>query len=130
MPYPQRCCSILFPCVVAIVMLFGCSIILSSLLLVLTGSGAIAAPYCAVFAWGKQCDYSDIKECLRAAGSEGGCEINQKEDKSPLGTAPFCLVTPQDAKCIYDDAPACHMAASINTPAFTKGAVCEENPNR
>jgi hypothetical protein len=101
-----------------------------SLLLALTTSGAIAASYCAVFAWGKLCDYNDIKECLRAAGSDGGCEINQEEDKAPSGTAPYCLVTSQDRKCIYDDAPACRMAASINTPAFTKGAVCEENPDR
>lgn len=104
-------------------------IIISSFLLVLTTSVAIAAPYCAVFAWGKLCDYYDLKECLRAAGSDGGCEINQ-EDKAPSGTAPFCLVTPQSKKCIYDDAQACRMAASINSPAFTKKAVCEVNPNR
>jgi hypothetical protein len=103
---------------------------ISSVLLALSASGAIAASYCAVFAWGKLCDYNDLKECLRAAGSDGGCEINQEEDKAPSGTAPFCLVTSQGTKCIYDDAQACRMAASINSPAFTKQAVCEVNPNR
>jgi hypothetical protein len=105
-------------------------IITSSLLLALTTSGAIAGPYCAVFAWGTSCDYKDINECLRAAGSDGGCEKNQKEDKAPSGTAPFCLITPQGAECIYDDAPACRMAASINTPAFANKVVCVANPNR
>ena len=103
---------------------------MSSLLLALTTSVAIAAPYCAVFAWGKQCDYYDLNECLRAAGSHGGCEINQKENKAPSGTAPFCLVTPQGTKCIYDDAPACRMAASIENSALIKNAVCAVNPNR
>jgi hypothetical protein len=69
-------------------------IIISSLLLALTTSSASAGPYCAVFAWGKVCDYNDLNECLRAADSDGRCEINQKEDKAPSGTAPFCLVTP------------------------------------
>jgi hypothetical protein len=76
-------------------------IIMSSLLLALTTSVAIAAPYCAAFAWGKLCDYDDFNECLRAAGSHGGCEINHKEDKAPSGTAPFCPVTPQGTQCIY-----------------------------
>ena len=105
-------------------------IIISSLLLALTTSGAIAGSYCAVFAWGKMCDYNDLKECLRAAGSDGGCEINQKEDKAPSGTAPFCLVTSESRECIYDDAPACRMAASINAPAFANKVVCVENQNR
>jgi hypothetical protein len=105
-------------------------VVFSSLLLALTTSGAIAAPYCAIFAWGKLCDYSDLKECLRAAGSDGGCEINHEKDKAPSGTAPFCLVTSQGTKCIYDDAQECRMAASINSPAFTQKAVCEVNPNR
>lgn len=105
-------------------------IIISSLLLALTTSVAIAAPYCAVFAWGKVCDYNNFNDCLRAAGSDGRCEINQKENKAPSGTAPFCLVTPQGTKCIYDDASACRMAASINTPAFANKVVCAANPNR
>ena len=105
-------------------------IIINSLLWALTTSVAIAAPYCAVFAWGKVCDYNGLNECLRAAGSDGECKINQKEDKAPSGTAPFCLVTPRGTECIYDDAPACRMAASINTPAFANKVVCAENPNR
>lgn len=105
-------------------------IIISSLLLALTTSVASAAPYCAVFAWGKSCDYSDLNKCLQAAGSDGECETNKEEDKAPSGTAPFCLVTLQGTECIYDDAPACRMAASINNTALIKNAVCAANPNR
>ena len=105
-------------------------IILSSLLWALTTSDAIAGPYCAVFAWGKVCDYNDLNECLRAADSDGRCEINQKGDKASSGIAPFCLVTPQGTKCIYDDAPACRMAASINSPAYANKVRCVANPNR
>jgi hypothetical protein len=105
-------------------------ILISSLLLALTTTVASAGPYCAVFAWGKSCDYDDLKDCLRAAGSDGGCEINKEEDKAPSGTAPFCLVDPQGTKCIYNDEPACRMAASINTPAFANKVVCVANPNR
>ena len=105
-------------------------IIISFLLWAVTTSGASAGPYCAVFDWGTVCDYKDLNECLRAAGSDGRCEINHKEDKAPSGTAPFCLVTPQGTECIYADAPACRMAASINTPAFANKVVCVANPNR
>jgi hypothetical protein len=105
-------------------------IIISSVLLALTTSGAMAGPYCAVFTWGKMCDYNDLNDCLRAAGSDGRCEITQKEDKAPSGAAPFCLITPQGTQCIYDDEPACRMAASINTPAFANKVVCAANPNR
>ena len=104
-------------------------LIITSFLLALATSVAIAAPYCAVFTWGKSCDYNDLKDCLRAAGSHGECEINKREDKAPSGTAPFCLVTPQGTECIYDDAPACRMAASINTPAFANKVVCVANPD-
>jgi hypothetical protein len=105
-------------------------LMVSSLLSVLTTSGAIAASYCAVFAWGKQCDYVTYDECLRAAGSHGGCEFNSQEDKPAPGTAPFCLVTPYVTKCIFDDAPACRMAASIENSEIIKQAECVANPNR
>ena len=105
-------------------------IIISSLLLALPTSGAMAGPYCAVFAWGKACDYNDLTDCLRAAGSNGRCETNQKEDKAPSGSAPFCLVTPQGTECTYNDEPTCRLAASINTPAYANKVVCEANPNR
>ena len=105
-------------------------IIISFLLWAVTTSGAIAGPYCAVFDWGTVCDYKDLNECLRAAGSDGGCKINKEEDKAPSGTAPFCLVDPQGTKCIYDDEPACRLAASINNTALIKNAVCAANPNR
>jgi hypothetical protein len=108
-------------------------VIVGSLLLALTASGVMAASYCAVFAWGKSCDYVNLEDCLRAAGRDGGCEVNPKEDKAPSGTAPFCLVTPYSTKCIYDDAPTCRMAASIERSRFIQNGapgVCTENPNR
>jgi hypothetical protein len=108
-------------------------IIISSLFLVLTASVAAAAPYCAVFPWGKSCDYVTLEECLRAAGSRGGCEVNPKEDEAPSGAAPFCLVTPYSRKCIYDNASTCRMAASMERSIFVQNGepgVCVENPNR
>ena len=97
---------------------------------VLATSGAMAASYCAVFAWGKQCDFGTIEDCLRAAGSQGGCEIESEEDKPAPGTAPFCLVTPYATKCIFDNAPACRFAASIENSEVIKQAKCVGNPNR
>ena len=44
--------------------------------------------------FGRVCDYLNLEDCLRAAGRDGGCEVNPKEDKASSGTAPFCLVTP------------------------------------
>ena len=108
-------------------------IIVSFLVLALTASVASAASYCAVFAWGKSCDYINLDDCLRAAGSDGGCEINPNKDKAPAGTAPFCLVTPYSSKCIYDNAETCRMAASMERSTFIQNGqpgVCEVNPNR
>jgi hypothetical protein len=102
----------------------------SPLLWVLTTSVAMAASYCAVFAWGKQCDYVTYAECLGAVGSQGGCEFNRNEDKPAPGTAPYCLVTPSETKCIFDEAPGCRMAASIENSEIIKRAECVENPNR
>ena len=102
----------------------------SSVLSVLASIVALAGSYCAVFPWGKECDYVTYEECLGAAGSQGGCEFNRNEDKPAPGTAPYCLVTPSETKCIYDDAPACRMAASIQNSQIVKRAECVANPNR
>ncbi|MEO8341189.1 MAG: hypothetical protein ABI604_16010 [Nitrospirota bacterium] len=59
-----------------------------------------------------------------------GYEAVEGREKPPSGTAPFCLVTPQGTKCIYKDAPTCHMAASINTPAYANKVRCVANPDR
>jgi hypothetical protein len=91
---------------------------------------ALATSYCAIFPWGKQCDYVTYDECVRAAGSQGGCEINPQEDEASPGTAPFCLVTSSGSQCIYDDAPACRMAAAIQNSRIVTNAECLENPNR
>src|SRR5262245_56877986 len=109
-------------------------IIISSLFLILTAGVVAAASYCAVFAWGKSCDYPTLEDCLRAAGNEGGCEGNPKDDEAPPpGTAPFCLVTPYKKKCIYENEVTCRMAASMERSVFMQNdqpGVCRENPNR
>lgn len=104
-------------------------IITSSLLWTLTAGVAMAAPYCAVFGWGKLCDYQDLNECLRAVGREGGCELNPQKDQALPGTSPFCLVTPSGSQCIYDDAPACRMAAAIQNSKIVTRAECRKNSN-
>jgi hypothetical protein len=96
----------------------------------LTIGVAMAASYCAIFPWGKTCDFSTYEDCRRAAGSEGGCEFNREPDKAPPATKPFCLVTQSGSQCIYDDAPACRMAAAIQNSRIITRAECRENPNR
>src|SRR5262245_31810745 len=94
-------------------------IIISSVFLTLTAGVVAAASYCAVFAWGKSCDYPTLEDCLRAAGTEGGCEANPKDDEAPPpGTAPFCLVTPYRKKCIYENEDTCSMEASMEHSVF------------
>lgn len=108
-------------------------IIISFIFFALTTGVAVAASYCAVFAWGKSCDYVNLEDCLRAAGSQGGCEANPKGDEASSGTAPFCLVTPYSRKCIYDNAATCRMAASMERSRFIQNdepGVCTENPDR
>lgn len=96
----------------------------------LSAVSAGAAPYCAVFPWGKQCEYVTYEDCHRAAGSDGGCEFNPVEDKPAPGTAPYCLVDQVGTQCIYESEPACRMAASIQNSSVVTNAKCVENPNR
>jgi hypothetical protein len=96
----------------------------------LTTGVAVAAPYCAIFPWGKTCDFETYEDCRRAAGSDGGCEFNREPEKAPPATKPFCLVTQSGSQCIYDDAPACRMAAAIHNSRIVTRAECRENPNR
>ena len=87
-------------------------------------STAFAAPYCAVFSYGKQCYYYDWSTCQQAAGTQGACVINQEEAKAPSGGAPFCVVASYGTQCYYYDAQACRQAAA------SANAVCATNPNR
>lgn len=96
----------------------------------LTTGVALAAPYCAVFPWGKQCEYTTYEDCHQAVGSKGGCEYNPEEDKPAPGTAPFCLVTASGSHCVYDSAPACRFAAAIQNSRIVTNAECRENPDR
>lgn len=84
----------------------------------------LAAPFCAVFSYGKQCWYYTYDDCLRAAGSQGACVINQEEARPPSGGAPFCVVTSYGTQCSYYDAQSCRQAAAAS------GGACAVNPNR
>jgi hypothetical protein len=84
-----------------------------------------AAPFCAVFSFGEQCYYYTYEACVKAAGTQGACVINQKEAKPPSpGGAPFCVVTSYGTQCWYYDAQSCRQAAA------SSGGVCAINPNR
>ncbi len=47
--------------------------------LVLTGisTEVLAAPFCAVFSFGRQCYYFDVQSCRQAAGTSGICTANK-----------------------------------------------------
>lgn len=81
----------------------------------------MAAPYCAVFSWGKQCYYYNYNSCRQAAGTQGACIINQEEIKQPSGSAPFCVVASYGTQCWYYDAQSCRTAAA------SANAVCAIN---
>lgn len=93
---------------------------------------AFAAPYCAVFSWGKQCYYYSWSQCQQAAGSQGACIVNQDEQQQHMGQgiqrptsgAPFCVVASYGTQCYYYDAQSCREAAAA------ADAVCAVNPNR
>lgn len=84
-------------------------------------SQAIAAPFCAVFAYGQQCYYYDVPSCERAAAAGGGgCVVNQQPEMAqppvqPLGAGPpFCVVSAVGTQCYYYTAPACERAAAMS----------------
>lgn len=85
---------------------------------------AHAAPFCAVFSYGKQCFYYDYNSCLQAAGSQGACVVNQDEMRAPSSGAPFCVVASYGTQCYYYDAQSCRQAAA------SQNAACVVNPNR
>ena len=86
---------------------------------------ATAAPFCAVFSYGKQCYYFSLQACEQAAGTSGACIVNDQEVRPPpSGGAPFCVVQSFGAQCFYFDAQACRNAAA------SSGEACVVNPNR
>lgn len=89
----------------------------------LLSAATFAAPYCAVFSWGKQCYYYSLSACQQAAGTQGACIINPDEAKAPSGGAPFCVVASYGSNCFYYDAQSCQQAAQ------SQDAVCAVNPN-
>lgn len=92
--------------------------------LLFASTSVFAAPFCAVFSYGAKCDYYDMDSCRRAAGSQGGCIINQDEVRQPSGGAPFCVVTSHATQCWHYDAQSCRQAAA------SSGGSCVVNTNR
>jgi hypothetical protein len=86
----------------------------------------IAAPFCAVFSYGKQCYYFTYDACMRAAGTSGACIANPDEARAPAGGggAPFCVVSAFGTQCNYYDANSCRQAAA------SSGGACAVNPRR
>src|SRR5260221_4353065 len=88
---------------------------------VATSSDAFAAPFCAVFSYGRQCFYFDMNSCRQAAGNSGACVINSDEVKAPQGGSPFCVVHSFGTQCFYYDAQSCRTAAA------SSGGACVVN---
>jgi len=105
-------------------------LVAGSFVLLFASSMALAESYCAVFPWGKECDFTSYEDCHRAVDGRGRCEFNSQEDKGP-GNAAFCLTTPHyGTKCTFDDERTCRMAAVIENSKIVKRAECIKNPNR
>ena len=86
---------------------------------------ALAAPFCAVTAIGKNCWYFSMDQCRQAAGPAGACVVNGDEVRSTPGGAPFCVATSFGTlNCWYYDARACQQNAQ------SSGGACVVNPNR
>lgn len=99
-------------------------LLVSTLTVLSMPSAALGAPFCGVFAHGRQCWYFTYEACLSAVGSQGACVINQDEVRAPSSGAPFCVVTSYGTQCWYYDATSCRQAAAA------AGGVCAVNPNR
>lgn len=84
---------------------------------------AQAAPFCAVFSYGKQCYYYDLTSCQNAAGTSGACVTNDEETKPASGGGKFCVVTSYATQCFYYDAQSCRSAAA------SQNGVCKVKDN-
>jgi hypothetical protein len=93
-------------------------------ILALTMGSAHAAPFCAVFSFGRQCFYYDMDSCREAAGTQGACAVNSEEIRPSSSGAPFCVVQSFGAQCFYYDAESCRDAAA------SSGGACVVNPSR
>jgi hypothetical protein len=85
--------------------------------LVVLPIASYAAPFCAVFSFGKQCFYYSVEQCQKAAGSQGACIVNQDEARTPSGGAPFCVVTSAGTNCFYFNNKSCQDAAQRSNGA-------------
>ena len=100
-------------------------LLILSVIAVASSEQAFAAPFCAVFSFGRQCYYYDLPSCQKAAGTAGACVINQDEVQAPSANeAPFCVVHSYGTQCYYWDAQSCRRDAE------NSGGACVVNPNR
>lgn len=99
-------------------------IAIAGLVLLSLASEASAAPFCAVFAFGRQCYYFSLQACQQAAGARGACVVNDEEVRPQSSGAPFCVVQSFGAQCFYFDAQSCRQAAE------RANGTCAVNPNR
>ncbi|MBF0213449.1 MAG: hypothetical protein HQM00_07790 [Magnetococcales bacterium] len=81
---------------------------------VVSGSGEVWADlFCVTDFAGRRCSYHDVDACRRAAGSQGGCDLNRAELVKPIGAAPVCLVEQGRIECVYMDRASCEKRAAI-----------------
>ncbi|MBF0272739.1 MAG: hypothetical protein HQL98_11835 [Magnetococcales bacterium] len=83
-----------------------------------------AGLFCVTDFAGRRCSYPDVESCRRAAGRQGGCELNVAEMVKPIGGAPFCLVESWRTHCIYPDRVSCEQQAAVTR------TVCVAHPNQ
>jgi hypothetical protein len=98
----------------------------AALFVLICGTDAIAAPFCAVASYGRtQCHYYDIQSCRNAAGPGGGCAVNQQEqNQQGSGSMPFCTVDSYGRReCFYADLQSCQIAGGSSVG-------CVINPNQ
>lgn len=104
---------------------------LIGLALACVATQALAAPFCVVASYGRQCFYYDYPSCQRAAANVGGACVVAEEpqpaparSQAPSSGAPFCVVHSFGTQCYYYNADACRDAAQ------SSGGACVVNPNR
>lgn len=96
------------------------------IILCTTSSFAVAAPFCTLTSYGKDCSYSDYSFCMSQAHNlNGTCVTNNSQNQytPQSGNSPFCVVSSYGTDCSYNDVNLCK-----RTAISLQGA-CAVNPN-
>jgi hypothetical protein len=102
-------------------------ILRAALLLVLvTASPGMAAPFCAITERTTVCTYTDVQACQHAAEQQQGvCTVDPQALRVPVGsTTPFCLLNSTGTYCAFTAWKACELAA------IQYKGLCVVNPQR